>query len=39
MADEKVSDVLKMVSVDVKRSENKPNVHFLEVRNTWTLKA
>lgn len=34
MADEKVSDVLKMVSVDIKRSEYKLNVHFLEVRNT-----
>lgn len=30
MADEKVDDVFKMISVDVKRSVNKLNVHFLQ---------
>lgn len=35
MADEKVDDVLKMISVDVKRSANKLNVHFLQGLLCW----
>ena len=35
MADEKVDDVLKMISVDIKRSANKLNVHFLQGLLCW----
>lgn len=35
MADEKVDDILEMISVDVKRSVNKLNVRFLQGLLCW----